>query len=219
MKFQEFVISLRRRLQDVYASSGSEITTLTSDGIRWKSSELIEVCNSAILELLGLIILHKKSPLIEPLLEGFSAYKSSETIENGIYNLQNYMFDIISLRKTGGIEYARISPSLFDQYVSSENSPRKDSYYYTVFYNPDSNIRQIRISPSNSADRISFAYIYGKTDYLSTDSESNIFLNSFSDMLLDLAESECRSREKNWERAQYLSSKVINKIAGGKTNE
>ena len=218
MTLGNYVLSLRNRIQDIFTYAGVKITSANTDGIRWTSSELVEICNSSISELVRLISLYKDNPRISELIQNLVALSSNSEITNGAKELDETVGIVLSVRKTDGSFYAKISPDLYTQYASADKSPRENEYFFTVLLNPSSGKREIKILPANSADRITYSFIYKKANYTSSDLNTDIYLQGFDDLLLDIAERECRDREKNWDRSNILTTRIIQKL-GGSSNE
>lgn len=215
MTFPEFILSLRRRLQDRYTYSGSLITTASEDGVRWTSSELIEVCNTAFQEFSRYLLVYGETPLFKQLKTNLIAFNSG-TPSNGVltFSSPSNVLSVLSMSKGSEDDiYAKIDSQKFTDYLAQNKQPRKNEGFFAEFFNTSLKTKYLKILPADNED-VYYSYIYTKTDYSSSDitSATAIHIVGFNDFLLDIAERECRDREKNWERSQILDRRIFIKM-------
>lgn len=216
MTFANFVLNLRRRLQDRYESDGTIITSANTDGVRWTSSELVDICNVAITAFTRLMFAYKEHPMFSGIIDSYTVLKTSESISaTGELTFADptKVYDILSIRKVGGKSYAPISASFYTLYASDTKAPRSGEYFFSLFFDETNLYKYIKILPAE-ASTVDYAYLYVKNDYTSSDitSGANLYITNFDDLLLDLAEREARDREHNWERSKVLDARIISSL-------
>lgn len=215
MTFPEFVLNLRRRLQDRYTNSGTIITTADTDGVRWTSSELVDICNVAFQEIARYILIYKETPLFKNLFGNFVAYDST-TLVSGILTFPSpsSVFKILSISKGSEDDiYGEISSSKFTDYVAQDKQPRKEGLFFAEFFNTTSKVKYVKALPADNSD-VHYSYLYYKADYSATDISGATALHivGLDDLLLDIAEREARDREHNWDRSNALDKRIFLKI-------
>lgn len=216
MTLANFILALRARLQDLYTSQGVKIVSATSDGIRWTSSELIEVVNSATSEFSRLFITYPKSPLFEKKSSTIISIPKEGNVTNGTMEVTDKtVFSVLSLKKRTGESYGYISPENYTTYLSEDKSPRLNSLFFTEMVNESKN--KVIMTIPQSSEEVVYVYILSKGNYTSSDIDLDIGFDGFLDMLLDLCERECRDREHNWDRSTILTKRILYKI--GMSNE
>lgn len=233
MTFPEFVLNLRRRLQDRHASTGALITLASEDGVRWTSSELVDICNTSLEELSRLITTYQKIPIFQNLLTLTVVYGSTTLVSGKlIFPNENKVLKILSLSGYQGGIYGEVNPGTFTSYQVGDKEPRKDERFYSRFYNTTDG-KYVKVLPADNQTVI-YSYIYIvsdlvtsidginlivtiKHDYDSSDitAETVIDITGMDDLLLDLAEREARDREHNWDRAKILDQRIIFKLGVG----
>lgn len=215
MTFPDFILGLRRRLQDRYTYTGSLITTANQDGVRWTSSELVDISNNAFQEFSRYILLYGEYPLFKSLQSNLIAFNSG-TPASGILNFANpeNVLSVLSMSKGAEDDvYGKIDSAKFTTYLAQDKQPRKDEGFFAEFYNITEHKKYLKILPEED-EEVYYTYIYMKNDYDNDDitAVTSLHIVGFDDFLLDIAERECRDREHNWERAQILDKRIIVKL-------
>ena len=207
MTFKNYILQLRRRLQDLRTVGGVVISDLTADGVRWTTSELIEVCNDVFDQIVLLLMSHPQSQIYSQLGEGFFIYKTSGTTDStGLYIMPSTSLAVITLESTT-YPYTRISPVEYSRYVNGEVLPTFDDHFFTVIQDVTNKVRKIMIIPQ-AVVTFTMSSIYSKTDYVVGDAAQEIHLRGINWLLKDVAERECRDREHNWERSKILDERI-----------
>ena len=221
MTLGKFLIQLRKRLQDVRTSSGVAIVGITeaslnnanTDGVRWTSNELKEVTNNALIELPRLVQL-SQNPVVKQLGINNMVAQTTISLTTGVSTaLATTVLAVLSVTKSGD-KYAYITPDKYIEYAQVNDFPRSGEYFYTVMFVPEAG-RKIYTLPADSFTA-TFTYVYARADFSSLDTE--MYMNNMDDLLLDLAERECRDREKNWERSQILDIRIAQKLGLSNVN-
>jgi len=211
MTLLHFVLKLRRRLQDLRTLTGVVIEDLNSDGMRWASSELVDIVNDAITELTRIIATYSNSPIMKQIADVHTVSKGILSITNGMsLELDSSITAITELINANNEQYAWIKPATYFDYLSDTSSPRYGEKFFTILKESNGD-RRIYLMPSASFVA-NVTYIYSKTYIKSVDSDSIVGYNGLEDLLLDLAEREARDREHNWSRSQILDNRIAIKL-------
>lgn len=215
MTFANFILNLRRRLQDRYTNTGTLISSASTDGVRWTSSELVDISNMAFLELSRMSIVYKSNPLFKELISLSTVYDTKALVSGDlIFTSPANVFKILSMSAGSSDNvYGEISSDIFTTYLAQNKDPRQGERFFAQFYNPTTKVKYVKVLPADNTT-VFFSYIYKKDDYASTDITSGVELhiNGMDDLLLDLAEREARDREHNWERSKILDQRIYSKI-------
>lgn len=213
MTFANFILALRARLQDAYTNQGVKIVSASTDGIRWMSSELIEVVNSAASELSRLFLTYPNSELLKRKTSSIISIKIGGATLGVLSITDKSVSSVLSVKKTTGESYGYISPETYTTYLSEDKSPRLNSLFFTEILNDVDGNKNILLLPLDTVS-VMYSYLYSKSDYTSIDitEGTNIKLDGFDDILLDICERECRDREHNWDRSTILTKRVLYKI-------
>lgn len=217
MTFGNFILRLRQRLQDLRTSSGTVISTINDNGIRWSANNLIEIGNTAITEAVRLINQYSESDLMKMLGKGFFEAFTSVIMTDGSGLVPTGMLSVTALlggEGTGNRGFQYVPPDVYDEAIADRSKPRVDMWIYTVRYSMVLGQRRIQADKGGTPATGSLTVngIYNKSDYGSNDSDTEIFLQSIDDFILDIAERECRDREHNWERSQILDTRIAIKL-------
>lgn len=216
MTFANFVLNLRRRLQDRYESDGTLITSADTDGVRWTSSELVDICNTSITAFTRLMFMYKEHPMFSGVVDAYSVLVASASVQaSGVLTFADptKVYDVLSVRKSSSKSYAPISTNLYTLYASDTKAPRSGEYFFSLFFDETNLYKYIRVLPAESAT-VDYVYLYIKNDYTSSDitGGTSLYITNFDDLLLDLAEREARDREHNWERSKVLDTRIISSL-------
>ena len=220
MTFGNFILRLRQRLQDLRTSSGTVISTITDNGIRWSANNLIEIANGAITESVRLINQYSDSTIMRSLGQGFfEAFNTGVVFANGMATVPNGMLVVTAVQDrdivaSGYRDFVYMPPDIYDEVVADRSKPRSDMWVYTVRYSMVLAARKIQAQKGDilADGNLTVVGIYNKSDYSSGDSSITIFLEGIDDFLLDVAERECRDREHNWDRSQILDARIALKL-------
>lgn len=213
MTFENYILRIRRRVQDIRTSSKTVISDLTTSGVRWTSAELIEIANQAITDLVRLVNIYSENSMLRQLVgagyfenKGTIAFSSSDSADAPSEILQ-----ITSLSKNDGRRFGYKLPKDFFEYVYDDAQPRADNQYFTVAYDIGASKRKVYLSESLN-ESLDYTGIYSKASYGAGDGSTSLFLVGLDDVLLDIAERECRDREHNWDRSQILDFRISYKL-------
>lgn len=207
MVFGDFVIKLRKRLQDVRTLAGTSISAFAVDGARWTSDELIEIANFSFEEAIRLINSYTSSPLMRDLGQGYFVAEDGINITNGVADLPNTSLDVLSVKDDADKDYDKISPIQYREFLDSQIALGEGRYYFTVMQNVVTEKRQILVLPQNTVT-LTYSYIFNKIDYDNTDGTTELHLQGLDGFLLDIAEREARDREHNWDRSKQLDARI-----------
>jgi len=215
MTFGNFILRLRRRLQDLrQLSDGSPITLINQDGVRWSYLELLEIANYAIDETIRLVEQYSKSQLLRGISQSsYIVQGSGTTTSGGVLALSSNVLDVLGV-SDGTNEYARVSPEKYSFYKNAAVEPLKSQYFFTIVFNTSTNVKNLLIIPATGSVALTYQYIYRKTDYGVEQSSTEVFLQGVDDLLIDVAEREARDREHNWARSQILDARIAVKLGG-----
>lgn len=222
MTFGNYILRLRQRLQDLRTSSGTVISTISDNGIRWSANNLIEIANTAITEAVRLINQYSDSNLMKSLGEGFFEASTQITMSNGSGLVPSTVLNITSVTMYAGQNpegldarpFIYMPPNKYDEVIGDNSLPRSNMWVYTVRYSLTLAQRRLYAVMGTDAytGTLVVTGIYNKSDYGTGDTATNIFLLGLDDFLLDVAERECRDREHNWERSQILDARIALKL-------
>lgn len=208
MTLTEYILKLRRRLQDLRLADKTVITTISQDGVRWSSAELLEIANAAIIKVVRLMQTYPKSDFMQRVADVKPmAYGSGSTNASGVKTLANNEFVVLAVQDTEGA-YGLIPSHLYEQYKLETAEPRSGEKYFAQFYDVATGKQIIRILPQ-AAISITYSYVYIKNDYVVGNASDTIFLFGVDDLLLDAGEMEARDREHNWERSAILDKRIM----------
>ncbi len=214
MTFGNFILALRKRLQDMRKTDASLITVITEDGSRWTSAELIEIANSTFIQLTRIIVSYSKvNPIMKQLAETNAMIAGTTgTATAGVVALPTDSIGVIEVSLGSNRSYGWISPELYLSYLTSNAQPRSEGYFYTILLDPTAGTRKIYLLPTTEAGTVSITYIRTKSNYAAADTAVDLSLQNIDDLLLDIAEREARDREHNWERSKILDLRIMSKL-------
>uniref|UniRef100_A0A6H1ZG03 Uncharacterized protein n=1 Tax=viral metagenome TaxID=1070528 RepID=A0A6H1ZG03_9ZZZZ len=219
MTFGNYILSVRRRLQDLRTPSGVLITAAITDGIRWSGVHLQEVCNSALQESTRLIYFYfssKGGRQNEMLGETLIIEADVVTIATGVGDLVAEQYFLTSVDDGTNI-YAYKKPNEFRRIQLATSLPRTEGKYYTVEY--DETIKRIIKIQGGANGAYAIKYVFNKHDYtIASNNATELHIIGMDDFILDIAEKEAREREGNLERARILENRIVLKLglAGGR---
>jgi hypothetical protein len=219
MTFGNFILQLRERLQDLRKADASLITLPSEDGVRWTASSLMNIANQSFLELTRMISIHIKSPAIRQMVGNEFFISPSVTLttgSNGIIALGSSVLSIIEMVVIeGGVStpVVYVSPTVYISYLSSDTKPRKESKFFTIMYDETTSTPNIYTINVGASKTVTMTYIFRKGNYTSDNYSTSIYLTGLDDLLLDMAERECRDREHNWERSKMLDVRIMAKLS------
>jgi len=217
MTFGNYILRLRQRLQDLRTQSGTVISTISDNGIRWSANNLIEIANSSITQAVRLINQYSDSDIMKMLGRGFFEVTSSVVMTDGTGLIPTGVLTISSVHGGEGSglrTFKPVLPDKYDEMVNDESQPRTDMWIYTIRYNLSLTQRRLYAQKGTSpaTGSLSITGIYNKSDYGVADTAVEIFLQGIDDFLLDIGERECRDREHNWDRSQILDTRIAIKL-------
>jgi len=217
MTFGNFIFQLRTRLQDLRDSTGTAVIDINSNGIRWSASELMEIANMASTQIVRLSRIYPKSPAFMYLSDNAFVTNESITMTSGVGSLPTNSLDIIGLASSvtqtlAQAIYVRIPPRKYQDYLNEVDSERYDEHYFTVMMDITEGVRKIYTLPNTITETMNATVLYAKTNYDATDVNTEMFIQGMDDLLLDIAERECRDREHNWERSKILDARISVKL-------
>jgi len=218
MQFGEYILALRERLADLRKSDATLITSAGDDGIRWSSSALIKICNQSLDEMVRLISMYSKSNILKQI--GFESYfgMSNQYAFSPIGNPFDLPSDVVSVINVARLTTPEqlipyINPDVYFTYKAS-GQPRSEEIFYTILWNMDVSGPVKKIYFINQPVSGYFQYVYLRKAGVYTSSQFNYLIPfmGVDDLLLDIAEKECRDREHNWERSKVLESRILVKL-------
>lgn len=211
MTFSQFILSLRRRLQDLRRNSGQIVSDFSEDGIRWSSDQLIEIANESFLDFARLayrtMLLYWEKKESYPLDLAQIISSMAVTIVSGVGTVATKFLPLTAFSGDSTAQY--VSPDKYNKVVNNEEGV--EGIFYTFMQ--DSTGTKIMVSSDGTYT------MYGievKNDYTLGEGSTTIPYDLFSDMLLDLAEKEAREREGYWDRAAYLEKRILFKLGMAK---
>ena len=207
MTFGNYILRLRRRLQDFRTVAGVNITTLSQDGARWTTSELVEICNDVFDQVILLLRSNMQSQIYQQLGEDFFIFHTTGTTDStGKSAMVANALAILTL-DVNNKPYTLIHPAEYVRYKDKGVLPTFAETFYTVVQNVSTKVRNILIIPEEVVT-FSISAIYSKTDYVIADINQELHLQGINWLLMDMAEKECRDREHNWERSKILDERI-----------
>lgn len=228
MTFGNYILRLRQRLQDLRTSSGTIITTISDNGIRWSANNLIEISNTAITEAVRLINQYSDSNLMKSLGKGFFEAFTDVVMSQGSGLLPSTILDVVAVNETeadGNVNprpFVYIEPNRYDEILGEGSRPYSDMYIYTVRFSLTLALRKLYATRGNTLvnnQSLRITGIYNKSDYGTGNNNDEIFLRGLDDFLLDIAERECRDREHNWDRSQILDARIALKLGMSRSQQ
>lgn len=211
MTFGNFALRVRKRLQDSYKPDGTAITLISENGLRWSSSELIEICSGAISKLTRFMKIYDVAPIFKTM--GNDNLATTATVitvtTTGISeSLPNTVLIVLSVSDSeSGYEY--ITPDKYQDFLKEENKPPVDGKYYTIMWDVTAKAKKIFIIPKGSAVTLNYEFVYYFSSYGLTDTDTEVHIIGLDDVLLDIAEMEGRDREHNWDRSLILNKRIL----------
>lgn len=210
MLFGEYILKLRARLQDRYDVYNNLITDIAIAGRRWSADELIEVANNAILEVVRYVHLYANTPLGKRLAESVMTIQENYNAVNGTFELNENVISIISLGSALNTYAYKPSYNFFELKKDTAGVYSTGKFYTLV---TDMNIGKLRVYLNDDyTGTISTTSIYAKINFGIASNNVIVPYFGLDDILLDIAERECREREGNYERAQVLDNRIIFKL-------
>ncbi|MFA4916704.1 MAG: hypothetical protein WC974_08915 [Thermoplasmata archaeon] len=211
MTLLQFILKLRRRLQDLRSLAGATIEDLNADGMRWATQELVDVTNDSLIELTRLVRTYSSLPILKQITDMHTIAKGTLVITSGMSAaLDVTVLTVSELTDASNISYGYIKPTVYYDYLGDPASPRVGEKFFTMLRETDGS-RKIYIMPSASFTA-NTTYVYAKSNYLKADAALALGFNGLEDLLLDIAERECRDREHNWNRSQILDNRIAIKL-------
>ncbi len=220
MTFGNYVLETRRRLQDLRTSTNEVITTITTNGLRWTSAEIINICNIALAKAVRLLATYPTSPVMGQIGQSHILRDTTLTITSSVSAaIASTVLNIVSVvDSANNKEYKIISPMEFLRHVASNAEARSNNYFASVFLVGGTD-RKLKVTPALSSGTMNVIYIY-YTIYSTSDTSTAMFLpDALNDFVLDLAEKEAREREHNWERAKILDNSIMLSLGVGVKGE
>lgn len=211
MNFGKFVLQLRYRLQDRRDVNGNNIADISTSGRRWSADELVEICNSAMVTASKYIYLYSKIDEFVRLSDISVLSRGVINIVSGEAELPQEALILVSLSSSNR-DFSYRSPAHFFSLLNDTASPVTNSYYYTTVFDVGSNKRKLYVFPTTFSGSVTYIAIHTRHNYTTADSGVELSLQGFDDLLLDIAERECRDREHNWERSQILDLRIMAKL-------
>lgn len=207
MTFGNYILRLRARLQDTRQTSGTAISLISQSGSRWSSTEIIEIANTAFAEVSRLLMLSESPINMQLGNDMLIAHGSGSTDSSGKLAVPSSVLAILSVEGTE--PYGYVPPDKFFEYKLYAQPLLREEQYFTVVISSD--IRYIFILPAE-VKSITYTYSYVKRDYTVADTAVELYLQGIDDLLLDIAERECRDREHNWDRSKTLDARIAYKL-------
>lgn len=215
MTFGEMILNLRRRLQDLRLNSGQSIATASQDGIRWSAQVLADSVNIAIMEAVRLINAYPNSPFAKVVgLDQFVTEKSV-SYTNGVIDLSSItnLINVLSV-VVDGIPYSKITIEDYTNYTTlipdKVGVDANQNVYATYTDTTSGNVPKIKLSKSSGTAVITFTY--AKYNYGLSDIATVLPLIGVDDVILDIAERNCRDMEHNWDRSKILDGRILFKF-------
>lgn len=217
MTFGEYVINLRRRLQDLRSNYGAIITSIGDDGVRYSSDHIISIANMALVETTRLIYAYSDSPLLKQIGSDVILAENAVTALAGGYDLPDNVLAVVSV-VTQGVDttepYVPISGEEYYNFLKGQYSPRSEGKYFAEIFNVSTLKTRLRLIPATTANII-YTYIMKRDNYTSADSNVELFLQGIDDFILDVAEKEARKREGDKEQFALLQTEIALKLGKG----
>src|SRR5690606_1908021 len=134
MTLLQLVLDLRQRLQDMRKENGTVITTISEDGIRWTSSNLLGIINDAFTEATRLIATYAKNPIMSQLANDTLIATTAEAYTDAGINLPASALMVTSVVNQGENDsfYGFIPAKKFYEYLSDSTQPRSEGKFFTV---------------------------------------------------------------------------------------
>lgn len=217
MTFGNFVLGLRRRLQDLRTTTNVLIDNPATNGIRWSSNHLVEITNMALVESVRLIHAYSQFTQLTRLAKTLIYAEVDLTLTTNESAIDDTVLYIDGVKDANDELYQYIEPEKYFAYATETGEPRVSANYYTVLYDVAATARKVVCTSATGT--LTVSYLYNKHNYSIASNESDtVHLIGIDDILLDVAEKECRDREGNMERSMVLEKRIMIKLGiGGKS--
>jgi len=215
MLFKDFVLEVRKRLQDMRKADGTLITVATEDGIRWSSDVLTSVCSGQLMECLRTFSAMKLRPWINEAAQYQNISSGAKiTAGTGVINVGTIVFSkILNIQEkaTPTRIYEFIEQELFfDMRYKTQDI---DGAYYSYFYDTNVNKVQAQVLPPPAMDIDIAIVVKVPLDSIYTlDSTIVLPFIDITDLLIDYAEMEARRIEGNTGAAKDLQAIIDFKL-------
>ena len=221
MKFSEFVLSSRERLQDIRDASGVIITDPSKDGIRWTSAKLVEVCIGSLHEmsraLIGLRLTnHYNNSALTRLPIPCVIKKDTGLIT---FTAPERMYTVLRIQEVGD-RSAIYSPVNSEDFFSNRyRSTYVNEKFFTAYLNETSNKVEHISSKIPTVDTPAEAIIKVQLDdFYTLASTVDMPFMDIEDLMLDYLEKNADIIQHNPTQVQVLREEIKFKI-GILTNE
>ena len=221
MKFSEFVLDSRERLQDIRDASGVIITDPSKDGIRWTSNKLVQLCIGSLHEMSrGLIGLRLTNHYNESALTRLPITCIIKTITGVIeFTDPDKIYKVVRIQEAND-RSAIYSPVSSEDFFSKRyRATYVDEKFFTAYLNETTNKVEHISSKIPTADTPAEAVIKVQLDsfYTLASTEEMPFMD-IDDLMLDYVEKNADVIQHNPTQVQVLREVIKFKI-GVLTNE
>lgn len=215
MIFSDLIIALRHRLQDIRKADTTYISDASHNGIKWKSSDLVLICRSAIVEMLRTLSAYKLDNYINTSIM-FTKKTCRIYTDGHINNLPAGLVHIYSIEvgdATNKKIYSYVSP---ENYISKKYYDNKSNHFtYFRDWSADNNAPKIKVCTTPAIATEQDCEVVCKTsiaDILVLEVNPTLPLVDVDDLILDFCEREARDREFALERSKVLTLMINQKI-------
>lgn len=207
MTVGNFILALRRRLQDLRTSAGTIITAADTNGIRWSANDLMDKLNETLDQVSRMLIIYDKSPLVMQLTENQLIIKKSLTFTSRSASLANDEIGVLGFEKDGTQqEYTYIPPMRLRSYEDSPLPSVKNSQYFTVVRDVTTLVKKVLITTSETSLEATILVQPPNFDF--TDLAQEIYFQGIDDFILLVAEKLCRSEEGFYDRVGQIMQEI-----------
>ena len=221
MTFSEFIIIARRRVRDLRTPSATKITTATEDGIRFSSAEMADICKGGLLELGRTLIANNKDDNVNVALltQMMTVTAAASTGIVSGDDFEGYL-NVRRLQQSGNADaiYDFVDPETFlsKRYRATpadSDDTAIDERYFTMFYDAENSIPQVRIVPIPASALTLDAFVVISFESLfNVVSLIDMPFIDIDDLMLDFVEREASRSEHDPSQFQLLTGVINNKL-------
>jgi hypothetical protein len=218
MTFGNLILNLRKRLQDFRKRDGSLISVASEDGVRWTSSELVDIWNEAFEEFL------RYASMISVNIDNKGAI--NRLINSRLLLSDNALSGDVQIASTGIYLVTHVTreeyPSSYEYYTPQKYAERlaeagdsdvnEERPIFTYEKYDDSNFT-LRTTPETAVPSgITYHYLPVMKYDIGDIAVSVPLDNCFYDVVFDIAERVARDRNNEWGKSAQLDRRIVSKL-------
>lgn len=219
MTFSEFVLKSRKRLHDLRTANGAIITDAATDGIRWSSDSLQELCIGALQEMLRTFRALKLDNYIHVEVQTRIVACKIESATGLVIDLPDDYLRVTRIQEpTRSNIYDWKDPETFFSKkwltAGSTDDEAIEERWLTSVFDTDDKVLKTYVTPIPTSDieNCSAIVTLGLEDFYTLASTEDLPFLGINDLMLDYVEKQARQEDHDDQFRQIVTGTITTKL-------